>query len=315
MARHIRDFQTGADAQTVHNAISNYLMGEGYEYIQYDGENVFKKGQGVWSNPSFFKFSYSGNMVRMETWMKYAFFPGVYVGELGLTGFVGCAMKGPWKKRITNIEAILANFARQAPIQQQNYAPVAQSNYDDNATQLLNDDDSEGTCILDANKPEPVPKQVNSSETEYCISCGTQLPARTMFCSVCGQKRQQVLSPGQPVSRKDFINKYAQPSFKKDIRNIAIFCYVCAGITFLVSFLYNTLGIIDALLLVGLALGMQLTKNSGFAIGILVLSILECISGLASGSIPFWWLIAGISAVVTFGKLDKQYKQFLNRQI
>ncbi len=348
MARHIKDFQTGADAQTVHNAISNYLMGEGYEYIQYDGENVFKKGQGVWSNPSFFKFSYSGNMVRMETWMKYAFFPGVYVGELGLTGFVGSAMKGPWKKRITNIEAILANFARQTPIQQQNFAPVSQSNYDDNATQLLNEDDSEGTCILDDNKPEPVPKQANSSGTEYCTSCGTQLPAGTMFCSVCGQKRQQVTStgagqtnysqvnnqqvqvnvqpntyitpndvqlppPGQPVSRKEFIDKYAQPSFKKDIRNIAILCYVCAGITFLLSCLINPFGIIDALVLLGFALGMHLGKSKVCAILILILSIIECVVGLVAGSFPFWWLIAGVSAVITFNKIEKQYKQFKNR--
>ena len=111
MARYIKDFQINVDPQKVHATINNYLQKEGYEYIHYDGENVFKKGKGFMSNPTFFKFSYSGNMVRMETWMKYAFFPGVYLGELGVDGFVGCAVKGSWKNRIKNIENILADLA------------------------------------------------------------------------------------------------------------------------------------------------------------------------------------------------------------
>ena len=155
MARYIKDFKVNVDPQTVHAAINQYLVSEGYEYINYDGENVYKKGQGVWANPTFFKFSYCNNMVRMETWMKYAFFPGVYVGELGVTGFVGSAVKGPWKKRIHNAESIMSNFAMQSA----NYSPASvQNNYvstDDNETQLLNDKDVfEKTCIMNENKAE-----------------------------------------------------------------------------------------------------------------------------------------------------------------
>lgn len=337
MARYNKSFQTSVDPREVHSVVNQYLQSEGYEYINFDGENVFKKGKGVWANPTFFKFSYSGNMVRMETWMKYAFFPGVYIGELGVDGFVGCAVKEPWKKRIRNLESILSNL----DVQTAYYSPTStQNNIDDNATQLLDENDSfEETCILNENKVEPVA----AKPLVFCNRCGNQIPDGAQVCSVCGQKRpdasidavcasnvaqsQQAfqqssfeetneipLPPtGYPVSRKEFINKYVQPSLRKNITSIAILCYVCAGLTFIVSCLFNPFGIIDALILAGLALGMQLAKRRVFAVLILIFSMIEVLLSLVSGSFPFWWLIAGISAVVTFNKIEKEYRQFMNR--
>lgn len=337
MARYIKDFQINVDPQTIHATINQYLQREGYEYIQYDGENVFKKGSGIMSNPTFFKVSYSGNMVRMETWMKYALLPGVYVGELGVKGFVGGAVKGPWKKRISYIENILSNFSPQSTTYPHASAENMDKSFDSNETQLLNDNDRfEETCIMNEDNAKP--------PVVFCTACGTQMPEGTTFCSVCGQKRinsnvhgavpqstmpnQQVFSQmssfnnfdstplppaGTPVSRKEFINKYAQPSLRKNITSIAILCYVCAGLTFIVSCLLNPFGIIDALALGGLALGMHLAKSKVCAILILVLSIIEVIMSLIVGMFPVWWLVAGILAVVTFSKIDKQYKQFLNR--
>lgn len=48
MARYIRDFHISVNPQSIHSQINQYLQSEEYEYIQYDGENVFKKGQGIW---------------------------------------------------------------------------------------------------------------------------------------------------------------------------------------------------------------------------------------------------------------------------
>lgn len=113
-------------------------------------------------------------------------------------------------------------------------------------------------------------------------------------------------------SRKDFIEKYAEPSLKKNITSIAILCYVCAGVTFVASCLSNPWGIIDALVLAAFALGMHLAKSRACAISILILSIVEVVLSLAAaGSFPFWWLVAGISAVVTFAKIERQYKEFI----
>lgn len=118
---------------------------------------------------------------------------------------------------------------------------------------------------------------------------------------------------GQYVGRKEFIEKYAQPSLRKNIKSIAILCYVCAGLTFVMSIAVNPIGIIDALVLLGFALGMHIAKSKVCAILILVLSIIEVLLSLIVGAFPFWWLIAGISAVITFNKIEKQYKEFLNR--
>lgn len=177
-------------------------------------------------------------------------------------------------------------------------------------------------------------------------SCGSYVPNDANFCQVCGgsdfvsesnqtpnqptfdqtwqspvpqnQPKKKTYSPenplppsGYPVSRKDFIEKYAEPSLKKNITSIAILCYVCAGVTFVASCLSNPWGIIDAVVLAAFALGMHLAKSKACAILILILSIVEVLLSLPAGSFPFWWLFAGISAAVVFAKIEKQYREFL----
>lgn len=159
MARYIKDFFTSANFDTVFYSINQYLQNEGYEYIEYEGEYVFKKGNGILTNPSFFKFSYTGNSVRMETWMKYALLPGVYVGELGVDGFIGCAVKGPWKNRIKQLENILSTYAMQMPCMVQNQ-------------QVFQNNENIAT----------------PTSTVFCAHCGTKVPANSIFCSGCGMK-------------------------------------------------------------------------------------------------------------------------------
>lgn len=170
MARYIKDFYTTANSQTIHFSINQYLQNEGYEYTQYEGEYVFKKGNGILTNPTFFKFSYMGNAVRMETWMKYALLPGVYVGELGVDGFIGCAVKGPWKKRIQQLENILSTYAMQNPV------ISTTVNYASQNIEQLN--------------RETVASNYNSNyvSTKFCNNCGTKIPANSIFCSGCGNK-------------------------------------------------------------------------------------------------------------------------------
>ena len=217
MARYIKVFQFNADANVLFNQLNNYLVSEGYEYIQYDGENVFKKGTGMLSNPTYFKFDFQGNTIRFETWMKYALFPGVYVGELATTGFVGSAVKGVWKKRIAKVEAIILQFGYEV-------ANSIQSNQYSNTVNTT------------------VPIQTPQMANRFCTSCGTELPAGTAFCTNCGQAlsvqgatqappMQQQVNPqwntqvatqppqGQFISKKDYINNYS-PSFKRDIKNV-----------------------------------------------------------------------------------------------
>ena len=317
MARYIKTFQFNADSNVLFNQLNNYLVSEGYEYIQYDGENVFKKGTGMLSNPTYFKFLFEGNTIRFETWMKYALFPGVYVGELTTTGLVGSAVKGVWKKRIAQVEAIILQFGYEVTT---------------NNIQMHN----QSSNIVNSN----VPIQTPPIAKQFCTNCGTEIPAGTAFCSNCGQAvsvqnatqtppvQQQVYpqyntqvagqpTQGQFISKKDYINNYI-PSFKRDIRNVAIACYICAGLNAVISLILNPLGILDSLILFGITLGMHLGKSKVCAIILLVFACLEALYGIIATGTPtsILWVIAGIWAVITFNKADKEYKNKVinNRQ-
>lgn len=152
MARYSKEFPLTTAPDEIFKTVHQYLMSEGYEYLQYDRENVFKKGHGLMTGPTFLKLSFSERTVRLEAWMKYALLPGVYVGEIGLTGFVGAAVKGPLKRRVAQIEAILTHYAA---------TPAATSE-----TQVT---------------PEP-------AGDFFCTKCGTKLTQGTAFCPNCGQK-------------------------------------------------------------------------------------------------------------------------------
>lgn len=341
MARYTRTFRVNANLRTVHADVDHYLLSEGYECINYDGEEVYKKGQGFWGSPTFFKISYCNNIVKMETWMKYALLPGVYIGEIGVTGFVGWAVKGPWKKRITDIENILLIYTMQ---HSEGYPSTpSQNNHvsiNNNETQMINDDYVyEEMGATNENKV----KTAEAEKPVFCNECGSQLPQAAQFCPACGRKCAEIpmsnMSSGQQtahtsfyqldqfdyntentlhpsgcsISRKEFIEKFALPSLRKEIKDIAILCYVCAGMTFAVSCFLNPRGIIDAVVLAVFALGMHLAKSKVCAYLILILSIVEVVLSLFAGSFPFWWLVAGISSVVVFNKIDRQYKEFLKR--
>ena len=51
------------------------------------------------------------NLRAFEAWMKFALFPGVFVGELGMIGFVGFAVKGTMKNAVHQIESMLQYYA------------------------------------------------------------------------------------------------------------------------------------------------------------------------------------------------------------
>ena len=80
MAKFIRDYDIGQNGEAVFNDINAYLVSEGYKYVKYKGQDVFKKGNGFVSGPTFFKLTFYGSVLRLETWLAYAWLPGVYSG-------------------------------------------------------------------------------------------------------------------------------------------------------------------------------------------------------------------------------------------
>ena len=111
MARYVAQFQfDGRYTDIVFNEIKNYLEFEGFEYVEYKGEYVFQKGEGWFVAPTFVKVGFSGNIIQLEAWLKYSLLPGVFVGEIGLEGIVGAAVKGTMKRAVATIPTIVQKY-------------------------------------------------------------------------------------------------------------------------------------------------------------------------------------------------------------
>ena len=118
------------------------------------------------------------------------------------------------------------------------------------------------------------------------------------------------------MSKKEFIKTYEDGALVKSIRVAAILCYVCAGITAAAAVFSNFYGLIDACLLLGLALGMHIGKSKVCAILILILSVFEVVFAIiVTHTFSGWlWVVAGILAVSAFSKADKEYKKYTSEQ-
>ena len=110
MPRYVSEFQTTVPAQFTFDAFNQYLASEGYDYTNYKGEQVFKKGKGLATGPTFVKLFITDDLiVRIEAWCKFAILPGVYAGEMALDGAMGIAVKKPLKERVIYLENMLMN--------------------------------------------------------------------------------------------------------------------------------------------------------------------------------------------------------------
>ncbi len=199
MPRYVVSYKITGNINEAYSFIHQYLLSEGYEFVNFEGENVFKKGHGLATGPTFFKFTVNANFIAMETWMKYAVLPGVYAGELGTTGFVGCAAKGPWKNRIEYIEGMLSRYGvlYGAPQNVEVVQPVANPQYQSGAYSSANF--GSGNCP-NCNSPLVAGAEFCMScgnkipKTETCKNCGAPLVHEAEFCTKCGQKVVKAVS-------------------------------------------------------------------------------------------------------------------------
>ncbi len=107
MARYNNEFTTSRSIDEVKNFVNSFMVREGFKSVNFKGEIVWKKGQGLLVAPQFIKTVISEKKVRLEAWIKYALLPGVYIGEMGLTGAMGFAMKRVLRKRVEELERML----------------------------------------------------------------------------------------------------------------------------------------------------------------------------------------------------------------
>lgn len=106
--------------------VNDFFEKEGFTLKNYKGEMVWKKGTGMLAAPQFIKVDYQNGTVYLEAWMKYAIIPGVYCGEMGLTGAVACIPKSILKGRVDDLMNLLAQQVS-APVQQPQMAYAGQA--------------------------------------------------------------------------------------------------------------------------------------------------------------------------------------------
>lgn len=107
MSRYTLSFVSPYTPQQVNDCFASYLINEGFEPKIDKGENIWKKGVGLLTAPQYVKLTYHNNVYIIEAWLKFALLPGVYFGEMGLDGFVGCIPKSMLRSRVDYILMML----------------------------------------------------------------------------------------------------------------------------------------------------------------------------------------------------------------
>lgn len=108
MARFVADMPTGKPDDMVQFIVQDYLTKEGFKQVLYKKtEQVWKKGSGVLTAPQYIKVLTNQGNVHLEAWMRYVILPGVYVGEMDLSGGWGFAIKALLKNRVDGLARLL----------------------------------------------------------------------------------------------------------------------------------------------------------------------------------------------------------------
>ena len=166
MSRYHSDFLFSAPIdQKLFNDVHQYMKSEGYSFLMFEGENVYKKGNGFAAGPTFMKITTNGNYVIVEAWIKFAALPGVYAGEMGLSGAVGALPKSMLRSRVGIVEDMIRRYGGQQTFAGDIKEAVSQTGY--------------------APTPAPVGNHT-ASAASYCASCGAALPEFAAFCQSCG---------------------------------------------------------------------------------------------------------------------------------
>ena len=225
----------------------------------------------------FIKVTYYNNIVRLEAWVD------AMGAEQDLEGFVASAAKKPLKKAVAQVEQILY---------QPNPYYVPQE-----------------------------PAEAVAGEGSICAKCGAQIVAGGRFCPVCAHQVGMPVEPGanvqlpEGITKKEYFKHHAGESFYRDIKIASIIAYICAGISAVVALLVNPWGLIDAVILLALALGVHIGKSKGCAIGMIVyFGVCVVVTLLSSGTLGGWgWLIVGIYGLNIFNNAEKRYKELTGR--
>lgn len=109
MARYVKELPVNKSPEQIQVIANQFFNQEGFKQVTYKGEQVWKKGMGILTGPQYISVKASPEIAKVEAWIKFALLPGVYLGELGLDGFVGAIPKSLLKGKVTRLEQLLMN--------------------------------------------------------------------------------------------------------------------------------------------------------------------------------------------------------------
>lgn len=166
-------------------------------------------------------------------------------------------------------------------------------------------------AILSEPAVDFVPAAVERSN--FCMVCGSKLEFDGT-CPRCALSAKAAALP-QDITLQEYLKNYAGDVFAKGVKAAAILGYICVGINAVISVLLAPIGIIESLIFLALTLGMHLGKNKLCAIGMMAYAVFTVLMGLVLyGTFGGWlWLIAGITALLTFVNAEKRYKELTGK--
>lgn len=109
MARFIVDFTVARpDAdQFIGFVARDFFQKEGFKYVNFKGENIWKKGTGALAAPRFIKLEFRNGQVHLEAWLRAVWLPGVYGKEMDFTGAWGFAVKEIFRGTVHQLIGLL----------------------------------------------------------------------------------------------------------------------------------------------------------------------------------------------------------------
>lgn len=116
MARYIQEIYLNQPDDFVRFIMNDFLQKSGFTMSTWKGESAYRAGDPYIEGYKYLKWSYQNGMFHLEAWLR-----GTFGGEWNLEGFVGCAIKQPYKDNLTKLITTLQQPIPQGtPVQMPN---------------------------------------------------------------------------------------------------------------------------------------------------------------------------------------------------
>lgn len=102
MARYIKDVTLNKPDDFVQFIMNDFLQKNSFILSDWKGEPAYRAGDAMFEGYKYLKWSYANGVFHLEAWLR-----GSFGGEWDLDGFVGVAMKKPYKSNLEQLIGLL----------------------------------------------------------------------------------------------------------------------------------------------------------------------------------------------------------------